>query len=159
SLNFLQHLSGIATQTQRYVEATAGVRCKILDTRKTTPGWRLLEKYAVRCGGGHNHRAGLYDGILVKDNHLVGLPIAGCRARMQEAVRRARNSAPPKTVIEIEVETLDQLDAALAALPDIVLLDNMSANQLREAVAHRNRVATTIQLEASGGISLTSIRQ
>src|SRR5262249_42250728 len=132
ALNFLQRLSGVATQTRRFVDAVAGP-CQILDTRKTTPGWRLLEKYAVRCGGGHNHRLGLYDGILIKDNHLAALPIADSGMRIKEAVGRARAFRSPPLPIEIEVDNLQQLDAALAERPDIILLDNMSLEMLREA--------------------------
>jgi nicotinate-nucleotide pyrophosphorylase (carboxylating) len=161
ALNFLQRLSGVGTQTRRYVDAVAGLPCQILDTRKTTPGWRLLEKYAVRCGGGHNHRVGLYDGILIKDNHLAALEIADCEARITEAVRRARSertAAEAPLTIEIEVENLQELDAALAASPDIVLLDNMSTATLREAVRRRNEKARSVKLEASGGITLATVR-
>jgi nicotinate-nucleotide pyrophosphorylase (carboxylating) len=158
ALNFLQRLSGIATETQRYVEAIAGLGARIYDTRKTTPGWRLLEKYAVRCGGGHNHRIGLYDGILVKDNHLAGLRIEDGGMRIREAMARARQAAPG-AVVETEVESVEQLNAALAAKPDIILLDNMDVGQLREAVRLRDQSCTAIQLEASGGITLANIRQ
>jgi nicotinate-nucleotide pyrophosphorylase (carboxylating) len=158
SLNFIQRLSGIATQTERYVQAIAGLRCRILDTRKTTPGWRLVEKYAVRCGGGDNHRVGLYDAILIKDNHLAGLQITDCKLRIRAAIRRAREAAPAGVAIEIEVENLEQLEAALAAPADIVLLDNMEDEQLRECVRHRNQLAPTVQLEASGGITLQTVR-
>jgi nicotinate-nucleotide pyrophosphorylase (carboxylating) len=155
ALNFLQRLSGVATQTRRFVEAAAGTRAKILDTRKTTPGWRLLEKYAVRCGGGHNHRMGLYDGILIKDNHLAGLeqyPDAIARA-----VAAARAGAGRELPVEIEVDRLDQLDQALACGPDLVLLDNMTAVEMREAVRRRDSVAPGVLLEASGGITLERI--
>jgi nicotinate-nucleotide pyrophosphorylase (carboxylating) len=154
ALNFLQHLSGIATQTRRYVDAIAGLPCRILDTRKTTPGWRLLEKYAVRCGGGHNHRLGLYDGILIKDNHLAALGGELSRVPALLAAQRAGDSIP----VEIEVETLNQLDEALAYGPDIILLDNMTLDQLREAVGRRNGVAPNVLLEASGGVNLTTVR-
>jgi nicotinate-nucleotide pyrophosphorylase (carboxylating) len=157
ALNFLQRLSGVATLTRRFVDAVAGFPCHILDTRKTTPGWRLLEKYAVRCGGGRNHRLGLYDGILIKDNHLAALRIADGRARVQEAIRRARQSAPGMP-IEIEVDNLELLDFALAEQPDIVLLDNMSPELMREAVRRRNAVNQKIQLEASGGVTLATVR-
>lgn len=158
ALNFLQRLSGVATQTRRYVDAVAGLSCRILDTRKTTPGWRLLEKYAVRCGGGHNHRVGLYDGVLIKDNHLAGLRIADWGLRIKEAIRRARAASATSLPIEIEVESMEQLDAALAAGPDIVLLDNMSVDTLREAVGRRNDNAPTVKLEASGGVTLATVR-
>jgi nicotinate-nucleotide pyrophosphorylase (carboxylating) len=155
ALNFLQHLSGIATLTRRFVDAVAGLNCRILDTRKTLPGWRLLAKYAVRCGGGHNHRTGLYDGVLIKDNHLAAL--AGKPQALTEAIRAARRHA--STVpLEVEVDTLEQLDEALAARPDMVLLDNMTLNQLREAVRRRNASASGVLLEASGGVTLETVR-
>lgn len=157
ALNFLQHLSGIATLTRRYVDAVAGLPVKILDTRKTLPGWRLLEKYAVRCGGGHNHRMGLYDGILIKDNHLACLGPAslGVIGQVIEAARQKYGDALP---IEIEVESLDQLDMALAHKPTIVLLDNMKPDQLRDAVRRRNESAPEVLLEASGGVNLDMVR-
>jgi nicotinate-nucleotide pyrophosphorylase (carboxylating) len=155
-LNILQRLSGVATQTRRYVDAVAGLPCIILDTRKTTPGWRILEKYAVHCGGGHNHRMGLFDGILIKDNHLAALPAGPDRAG--RAVRLARQNAPPAMPIEIEVDTLELLAEALAEKPDIVLLDNMGVATLGEAVRLRNRLAPAVQLEASGGITLANVR-
>ena len=153
ALNFLQRLSGVATQTRRFVDAVAGLPCQILDTRKTTPGWRLLEKYAVRQGGGHNHRIGLYDGVLIKDNHLAALGRDVRRA--VAAARRMHGQAVP---VEIEVEALDQLDQALACQPDIVLLDNMTLDQMREAVRRRNAKAPAVKLEASGGVNLTTVR-
>jgi nicotinate-nucleotide pyrophosphorylase (carboxylating) len=158
ALNFLQRLSGIATLTARYVALVAGLNCQVLDTRKTTPGWRLLEKYAVRAGGGHNHRIGLYDGILIKDNHLAGLQIADCRLQIAEAVGRARAKHGHTFPVEVEVDTLDQLAAALSAGPDIVLLDNMPPEQLREAVRRRNAVAPKVRLEASGGVTFATLR-
>jgi nicotinate-nucleotide pyrophosphorylase (carboxylating) len=154
ALNFLQRLSGVASLTRRFVDAVAGLRARVLDTRKTTPGWRLLEKYAVRCGGGANHRIGLYDGILIKDNHLAGLS-----GDVRKAVEMARsypgNAGLP---VEVEVETLEQLEAALAVRADIVLLDNMTTDQLRAAVARRGAVAPAVLLEASGGVNLSTIR-
>ena len=152
-LNFLQRLSGVATLTRRYVEA-AGGKAQVLDTRKTTPGWRLLEKYAVRMGGGHNHRVGLYDGILIKDNHLWAL--GGGTAAVPKAVAAAREHAPGLP-IEVEVESSEQFEAALACRPDIVLLDNMSLELLRRCVARRNEVAPGVLLEASGGVGLQTI--
>lgn len=160
ALNFLQHLSGIATLTRKYVDAIAGLPCEILDTRKTLPGWRLLAKYAVRCGGGHNHRLGLYDGILIKDNHLAALRMAEGGGRIEDIVRRARQAAPGLPV-EIEVDDLTQFDEALACRPDIILLDNMKPEQLRQAVARRNAVVTEtdyVFLEASGGVTLQTVR-
>jgi nicotinate-nucleotide pyrophosphorylase (carboxylating) len=156
ALNFLQHLSGVATLTRRYVDAVAGLPCRVLDTRKTTPGWRLLEKYAVRQGGGHNHRLGLHDGILIKDNHLAAL--AECADPIAEAVRLARQKHGTAIPLEIEVDTLDQLESALKAQPDIVLLDNMPPSLLREAVRRRDALAGGVLLEASGGVTLETIR-
>lgn len=156
ALNFLQRLSGIATMTRRFVDAVAGLPVQILDTRKTTPGWRLLEKYAVRCGGGHNHRIGLYDGILIKDNHLAAL--GGGSAVVTEAVRKARQQVGHSIPVEVEVENFEQLDAALAERPDIVLLDNMPPAMMHEAVRRRNAVAPEVKLEASGGVTLQTVR-
>ncbi|MBL8864892.1 MAG: carboxylating nicotinate-nucleotide diphosphorylase [Gemmataceae bacterium] len=154
ALNFLQRLSGIATQSRRFVDAVAGLPVKVLDTRKTTPGWRLLEKYAVRAGGAANHRIGLYDAILIKDNH-----IAGVGGDVRIAVERARgypgNAGLP---VEIEVDSLVQLDHVLPTKPEIVLLDNMSLDALREAVRRRNAASPGTLLEASGGVNLSTIR-
>jgi nicotinate-nucleotide pyrophosphorylase (carboxylating) len=156
ALNFLQRLSGIATLTRQYVDAVAGLPCRILDTRKTTPGWRLLEKYAVRCGGGNNHRMGLYDGILIKDNHLAALcTSADAVTRAVEATRARVGQTLP---VEIEVDTFEQLDQALACKPDMILLDNMSPEQLREAVRRRNQRAPGVLLESSGGVTLETVR-
>jgi nicotinate-nucleotide pyrophosphorylase (carboxylating) len=158
ALNFLQHLSGVATLTRQYVDAVAGLPVCLLDTRKTLPGWRLLEKYAVRQGGGHNHRMGLHDGILIKDNHLAGLQIADRQLQIREAVRRARAlNGPQQVSLELEVDTLEQLDVALACKPDIVLLDNMTTDQQREAVRRRNQAAPGVLLEASGGVTLLTL--
>lgn len=162
ALNFLQHLSGIATLTRKYVDAVADLPAQILDTRKTLPGWRLLAKYAVRQGGGHNHRIGLYDGVLIKDNHLAfalsrfrqSIPLIIRNARQQPRVAKIGASLP----IEIEVDTLEQFEEALAGHPDIILLDNMSLDMLREAVARRNQTAPGIHLEASGGVNLQTVR-
>jgi nicotinate-nucleotide pyrophosphorylase (carboxylating) len=163
ALNFLQHLSGIATLTQKYVDAVAGLPCQILDTRKTLPGWRLLQKYAVRCGGGHNHRLGLYDDILIKDNHLAALAEQG--HDMADALMKSRQSAGGSVPVEIEVDRLDQFDEALACGPEIILLDNMSLADLREAVRRRDlgesRLdpnAKEVLLEASGGVTLETVR-
>jgi nicotinate-nucleotide pyrophosphorylase (carboxylating) len=151
ALNLLGRLSGIATLTRRYVDAVEGTGAVVLDTRKTTPGMRELEKEAVRCGGGTNHRLGLFDAILVKDNHLR---LAGGIA---PAVDRLRGTAPAMP-IEVEVESLDQLDEALAAGVDRILLDNMPPAVLREAVRRRDARAVTVPLEASGGITLETVR-
>jgi nicotinate-nucleotide pyrophosphorylase (carboxylating) len=156
ALNFLQHMCGVATQTRRFVALVAGLPCKILDTRKTTPGWRLLEKYAVRCGGGYNHRMGLHDAILIKDNHLAA--IGPQPDAVAEAVKRARDKYDKRYQLEVEVDNLDQLNVALQTNPDIVLLDNMSLEQLREAVRRRNAVNQSVLLEASGGVNLSTVR-
>jgi len=146
ALNFLTHLSGIATETSRWVDAIAGTSCQIRDTRKTTPGWRLLEKAAVRAGGGVNHRLSLSDAALVKDNHVVA---AGGVLQAFELVRQKY----PNTEIEVEVDNLEQLREVLVGNPDLILLDNMSPELCREAVAI---VAGRTKLEASGGINLES---
>ena len=158
ALNFLQRLSGIATHTKRFVQAVAGLPCKILDTRKTTPGWRLLEKYAVRQGGGTNHRMGLYDGILIKDNHLAAMPKVMLLIAM--ALRAGSKRAAEGMPVELEVESLEQLDAALASNypPEIVLLDNMPPDQMVEAVRRRNAKAPKVLLEASGRVTLKTVR-
>jgi nicotinate-nucleotide pyrophosphorylase (carboxylating) len=164
ALNFLQHLSGVASLTRKYVDAVAGLPAKILDTRKTLPGWRLLQKYAVRCGGGHNHRMGLFDGILIKDNHLAAYPAADPRSRIVRAMRLAQESQPASVEdpgwlpVEVEVESLDQLDTALSCRPDIILLDNMTPETMREAVQRRDQRVPDVELEASGGITLASVR-
>jgi nicotinate-nucleotide pyrophosphorylase (carboxylating) len=157
ALNFLQHLSGIATLTHQYVERVAGLRCQILDTRKTLPGWRLLEKYAVRCGGGHNHRLGLHDSVLIKDNHLAVLG-AGFLDPVKRAVEAARTMFGKSLPLEIEVDTFEQLDRALACGPDLILLDNMDPVMLREAVRGRNERAPRVLLESSGGVTLVNVR-
>ncbi|MBI2942354.1 MAG: carboxylating nicotinate-nucleotide diphosphorylase [Chloroflexi bacterium] len=153
ALNFLQRLSGTATLACRYVDAVAGFPVRIVDTRKTTPGLRLLEKYAVRVGGAGNHRYCLSDGILIKDNHLAALRREG--HGIAEAIRRARAAAPHTVQVEIEVETLDQLREALEAGAEMILLDNMDPPLLRQAVAI---VAGRAITEASGGITLDNLR-
>jgi nicotinate-nucleotide pyrophosphorylase (carboxylating) len=173
-LNVLGKLSGIATLTRQYALAIAGTKARIYDTRKTTPGWRRLEKYAVRCGGGHNHRTGLYDAILIKDNHLAfGREEAGAAAfTPAEAVRKTRaflaqavgaealaaGGANPQMLVEIEVDSLEQLREVLPAAPDIVLLDNMQADLLRQAVQIRDAAGSLCELEASGGVNLQTVR-
>ncbi|MDP3939401.1 MAG: carboxylating nicotinate-nucleotide diphosphorylase [Deltaproteobacteria bacterium] len=148
ALNFLQRLSGIATETARFVESVAGTRARILDTRKTTPGWRAMEKYAVRCGGGTNHRMGLHDAILIKDNHIRAAGgVAKALDRAWEACR--------KLPVEVEVESISALHEALDAGAKRVLLDNMGLDALREAVAV---TAGRAQLEASGGVTLETVR-
>jgi nicotinate-nucleotide pyrophosphorylase (carboxylating) len=152
-LNLLQRLSGTATLTRKFVDAIEGTGARVLDTRKTTPGLKLLEKYAVRCGGGVNHRLGLGDGVLLKENHLAA--VGGIRA----AVEAARRVAPNLVKIEVEVENLGQLKACLD-LPEVdgVLLDNMGLDQMREAVALRDRSGRRLFLEASGNITLDRAR-
>ena len=159
SLNFLMHLSGVATQTQKFVEAVAGRKAVILDTRKTLPGWRALEKYAVRCGGGTNHRMGLHDGVLIKDNHLAAWARGQGSATIADAIRQARAISPSGIAIEVEVDTLEQLRDALSGGPEIVLLDNMDLPTLREAIRLRDAVAPETRLEASGGITLSNVRE
>jgi nicotinate-nucleotide pyrophosphorylase (carboxylating) len=151
ALNLLQRLSGVATVTARYVVAVSGTKARIVDTRKTTPGLRALEKAAVRHGGGYNHRFGLTDGVLIKDNHLAAI---GGADRVARAVALARQEAPHTLRIEIEVTTLDELAQALAAGADVVLLDNMGVAALREAVSMTGDRAL---LEASGGVTLESV--
>ena len=149
ALNFLCHMSGIATLTRRYVDAVAGTRARIIDTRKTTPGLRAFEKYAVRCGGGANHRSGLYDAILIKDNHIVA---AG---GVEAAIESARAHAGHMVKIEVEVDDLASLEAALKHPIDAVLLDNMDVTVLRQAV---KLVAGRVIAEASGGVNLDTVR-
>lgn len=153
ALNLLQRMSGIATLTARYVEAVRGTKARILDTRKTTPGLRALEKYAVRAGGGTNHRYGLYDGVMLKDNHLAMLAAQGIG--LADAVRRARAAVGPMVRVEVEVESVAQAVVAAEAGAAMILLDNMPPDQLRAAVA---AVAGRSLLEASGGITLDTIR-
>lgn len=150
ALNFLQRLSGIATLTAQFVNAVAGYDVKIVDTRKTAAGWRAAQKYAVRVGGGSNHRFGLFDGVLIKDNHIVA---AGGIAN---AVRKAREVAPHTGKIEVEVETAEQVDEALEAGADILLLDNMSLELMRCVV---ERIGGSAVTEASGGITLARVRE
>lgn len=160
-LNFLCRLSGIATRGARFVEAVRGTPAKVYDTRKTTPGWRRLEKYAVRMGGACNHRAGLYDAVLIKDNHLAHAADAGLTPGQAIALTRQRlaGQAGAPGILEVEVDTLDQLAEVLPQRPDIVLLDNMGPHLLRQAVALRDSQAAGVVLEASGGVTLESIRE
>jgi nicotinate-nucleotide pyrophosphorylase (carboxylating) len=156
ALNFIQRLSGVATISRAFVDRVAGLNVQILDTRKTTPGWRLLEKYAVRTGEAKNHRAGLYDAVLIKDNHLAAL--AGHADPIATAVQTARTHAPSGMQVEVEVESLDQFDRAVASGPDIILLDNMDLDRMRECVRRRNAAGSPIRLEASGGVNLDTVR-
>jgi nicotinate-nucleotide pyrophosphorylase (carboxylating) len=161
ALNFLQRLSGIATLTAQFVAAVASTRATIYDTRKTTPGWRALEKYAVRCGGGFNHRFGLYDAVLIKDNHLAWLQAAAGpdgSDPIRAALAAAAANTPPGTTIEIEVDSLEQLARALSCAPDIVLVDNLGPEHVAAAVRLRDTRAPRVQLEASGGVSLATVR-
>jgi nicotinate-nucleotide pyrophosphorylase (carboxylating) len=153
ALNFVQRLSGVATLTRQFVEAIQGTSAQILDTRKTTPGWRRWEKYAVVCGGGRNHRFGLYDMVLIKDNHLAALANE-LPSPIEAAVRKARQAYPPLKV-EVEADTLPQVEQAIAAGADWILLDNMTTDQLRAAVRLVNGRAKT---EASGGVNLSTVR-
>jgi nicotinate-nucleotide pyrophosphorylase (carboxylating) len=150
ALNFVQRLSGVATLTRRYVEAVRGTRAEIVDTRKTTPGWRALEKYAVRCGGGRNHRMGLYDGVLIKDNHLRAV------GSVRRAVERARERGSRHLRIRVEVESLEQAREALEAGADSILIDNQTPAAAREIVAW---VAGRMRTEASGGITLATVAE
>ena len=150
ALNYMQRLSGIASLTRQYVDAVKGTGAKILDTRKTTPGWRRLEKYAVRAGGGLNHRMDLGSAVLIKDNHLAALD-----GDLELAVKRAREMAPAGTAVEVECDNLDQVRAAVVAQADVILLDNMSNAQMREAVALIEGRAVT---EASGGVTLDRVK-
>ncbi len=144
ALNFLQRLSGIATQARSYIETVAGTSVKLVDTRKTTPGWRVLEKYAVRVGGAYNHRMGLYDGVLIKDNHIAA---AGGIAPAVERVRRAISHL---VKVEVETTTIDEVQEALSAGADIIMLDNMNLDQIRQAVGQINKKAL---VEVSGGVT------
>jgi nicotinate-nucleotide pyrophosphorylase (carboxylating) len=168
-LNLLGRLIGIATLASRYVQEIAGTKARIYDTRKTTPGWRRLEKYAVHCGGACNHRAGLYDAVLIKDNHLaqrtgavIGSPAdaAGAVDEIRQFLQSPQGAGRREMLlIEVEVDSLDQLAAVLAVEPDIILLDNMTPAQLRVAVEMRNATAPCVELEASGGVRLDTIRE
>lgn len=149
ALNFIMHLSGVATLTSKFVEKVDGTGAKIVDTRKTLPGLRMLQKYAVRCGGGHNHRMGLYDGAMIKDNHIIAM------GGVKPAVEAIRRYASHMTKIEVEATNLEMVDEAVEAGADIVLLDNMDPFMMREAVQkHRGRCL----FEASGGIHLDTVR-
>ena len=151
ALNFLQVLSGTATATRRFVDAVTGTGCRILDTRKTLPGLRSAQKYAVRCGGGDNHRMGLYDRVLIKENHIAA---AGS---ISGAIAAARRAAPAITV-EVEVESLGEFAEALSAQPDIIMLDEFSLADMREAVARNRARGAQVKLEASGSVSRETVR-
>ncbi|OPX21539.1 MAG: nicotinate-nucleotide diphosphorylase (carboxylating) [Candidatus Latescibacteria bacterium 4484_107] len=156
ALNFLQRMSGIATMTARYAEAVRGTGARILDTRKTTPGLRMLEKYAVRCGGGENHRFGLYDMVLIKDNHIaasggIGEAVQNAKCKMQ--------SVKCKMPIEVEVKNLSELADALEVGVDRIMLDNMSVEEMRQAVEEVRKVSDAVEIEASGGVTLAHLRE
>jgi len=153
ALNFLQRLCGIASQTAQYVAETRGLAVSITDTRKTTPGLRLLEKYAVRMGGGQNHRLHLGDGILIKDTHLAALRALGMS--LKDIVARAKHNAPPGLTVEVEVNTLQEALDAIEAGADIIMLDNMSPDEMRRVVS---LVPSQVKIEASGGITLANVR-
>lgn len=152
ALNLLQRMSGIATRTRSFIDALDGLPTRLVDTRKTTPGHRMLEKYAVRTGGGANHRFGLYDAVMIKDNHIKG---AGGIA---QAVGRARANIPHTMTIEVETESLEQVEEALAAGADIIMLDNMSPELMKEAVRRIKAKAPHVKTEASGNVSLQTVR-
>ncbi|MEM9587859.1 MAG: carboxylating nicotinate-nucleotide diphosphorylase [Planctomycetota bacterium] len=165
-LNILSRLCGVATLTGQFVKRIAGAKSRLYDTRKTTPGWRRLEKYAVHCGGGNNHRTGLFDGFLIKDNHLALGGTGADKLPASEAAKRAiqwrggtvDNMQAPG-IVEIEVDGLDQLEDVLPASPDIVLVDNFTIEQLRQAVRMRDRMNPAVQLEASGNVKIDTIAE
>ena len=160
-LNFLQRLCGVATLTRAYVDAVAGTGAAIFDTRKTTPGWRALERYAVRCGGGSNHRMGLYDAVLLKDNHLVGIESRRLANSVFEMLNRLSAREAKPTFLEVEADCLEQVEQLLKVVGiDAILLDNFSVDQLGKAVALRDRVGLRgkVSLEASGRINLQTVR-
>ncbi len=167
-LNFLQRLSGVATLTRHYVEQVAGTGARIYDTRKTVPGWRDLDKYAVRCGGGFNHRHGLHDAILIKDNHLSGIPVGQLVTELGQMLRRASRLDPPPAFVEVEVDSLEQMASVLevcAERPaklgiDLLLLDNFSVDDLRAAARLRadKGLDQSVELEASGKVRLETVR-
>ncbi len=168
-LNVLGRMMGVATAAAEFVQCVAGTGAAIYDTRKTTPGWRRLEKYAVRCGGAHNHRTGLFDAVLIKDNHLAQFAAAIAAAPAETAARAVRRTRQflrdhagdrplAGLIVEVEVDSLAQLASVLPELPDIVLLDNFSLDELRQGVALRNRTAPEVELEASGGVTLQTVR-
>ena len=152
ALNFLQTLSATATQANRYVEAVAGTGCEILDTRKTLPGLRLAQKYAVRCGGARNLRLGLYDMVLIKENHIVAAGSIGV------AIATARRTSPG-VAVEVEVETLEEFDQALRAGADIIMLDELSLDDMRAAVERNRAAGAKAKVEASGGVTLDNVRE
>lgn len=158
ALNFVTHLSGIATLTSRFVAQTQGTKARICDTRKTLPGLRSAQKYAVACGGGITHRMGLHDAMLIKDNHLVGVPLDKLTDALREAIARARTMHAELKFAQVEVDTLEQLERVLPCGADMVLLDNMDEPTLRQAVTMRDHLAPQVLLEASGGVTLAAVK-
>jgi nicotinate-nucleotide pyrophosphorylase (carboxylating) len=157
-LNFLQRMSGVATLTNRFARRVEGTRAKIYDTRKTIPGWRALDKYAVRCGGGFNHRVGLYDGLLVKDNHVAAMPLRELSGFLSGIVSRSRGE-DARRLVEVEVDTLEQLQEVLKVDGiDVILLDNMDCPRMQSAVEMRDRNNKKTELEASGGVTIETVR-
>jgi nicotinate-nucleotide pyrophosphorylase (carboxylating) len=159
-LNLLSRLSGVATLTRAFVSATAGTPARIFDTRKTLPGWRDLDRYAVRCGGGHNHRGGLHDAVLIKDNHLAGIPTGRLAHYVFEMLGRIEAESLRPRFVEVEVDGLEQFDELLKVMGvDVILLDNFPADDAREAVARRDRAGLRgkIELELSGGVTLANV--
>ena len=160
-LNVAGRLCGVATRTAEFVAAMGPTKAQLCDTRKTTPGLRVLEKYAVRCGGGHSHRLGLHDAILIKDNHLAGVAVKDLASWLTQTLTRAKSSARELAFVEVEVDSLDQFQQVLgveAGLVDIVLLDNMTPEVLKQAVVMRDAAPNKVLLEASGGVNLGTIR-
>ncbi|UCE60755.1 MAG: carboxylating nicotinate-nucleotide diphosphorylase [Phycisphaerales bacterium] len=161
-LNFLQRLSGVATLTRAFVDAVEGTGAQILDTRKTTPGWRRLEKYAVRCGGGGNHRQGLYDGVLIKDNHIAGVEDEELAATVFHLLNRLAQAGAKPAFVEVEADTLSQVQELFKVVGiDVILLDNFSVEDLVRAVELRENcgLASRVALEASGGVNLETVRR
>lgn len=159
ALNFLSRLCGISSLTRKYVLAVQGTSAKILDTRKTIPGWRGLSKYAVVCGGGASHRMGLYDAVLWKDNHIANIPLADLRLKIDQAISRSKLMGLKVDFYELEVDSLEQLKEVINCQLNYILLDNMTLVQLREAVDLRNSANSSVLLEASGGVALESVRE
>ena len=155
ALNFISHLSGIATKTKEFVDKIKGTGARIMDTRKTTPGLRIFEKYAVATGGGVNHRFGLYDQVLVKDNHLRILR----KESLVELIARTKLSVLKRTVIGVEVKNFAELKEAMKSKADYILLDNMNVEMIRDAVAHKKKIGSKIELEVSGGVNLSNVRE
>ena len=155
ALNFISHLSGIATKTKEFVDKIKGTNAKIMDTRKTTPGLRVFEKYAVTVGGGTNHRFGLYDQVLIKDNHLRVLR----NELLLDIIARAKQAVLKKTIVGVEVKNVVEFKEAMKSKADYILLDNMSVEAVREAVAHKKKIGSKINLEVSGGVNLNNVRE